>query len=267
MRAAFGFVAANGATPTMRLVADINLESLSPTWHRMPGLLNQLRAEYDFDSVLLGGDGAHWLPVVLVVTNQRELRQALAERHVATDPLAVNSWIRKATSEFHSGDFAAARKTLAEARQIVGRLPIYDFVEYHVARREGNRDEAIGFLTALRALRENPGARTFLAAVRGDYETALRMADELEAAGRPPNLGQSWLVDTYYETGATERLQALVKRIDDSPQGTAVLMQLLATSGLVLDLADTPNFAAKLEQAGLDPATYMRPLPRLSVAQ
>jgi hypothetical protein len=264
MRAAYGFVAANGATPTMRLVADINLESLSPTWHRMPGLLNQLRAENDFDSVLLGGDGANWLPVVLAVTNERELRQALAERHVATDPLAVNAWIRKATSEYHWGEYAAARNTLAEARRVVGRLPVYDLVEYNIARREGKRDEAIAILSGSP---QGPNNRMLLAAIRGDYETALRVADELEAAGQPPSTGQSWLVDTYYEAGATERLRALVKRIDDSPQGTPVLMSLLLQSGLVFDLGDTPNFAAKLGQAGLDPTTYMQPLPRLSAGR
>jgi TolB-like protein/DNA-binding winged helix-turn-helix (wHTH) protein len=264
MRDAYAFVASNGTTPTMRLVAEINLESLSPTWYRMPGLLNRLRTEEDFDSVLLGGDGASWLPVVLAVTNQDDLQRTLAERHVAIDPLAVNAWIRRAQTERHSGNFDAARNVLVEARRIVGREPVYDFVEYNIARNEGKRDEAIAYLSS----RRDPGAVMFLAAVRVDYETALRMADELETVQRPPSLRHTGLVDAYYEMGATERLQALVKRIDDSPQGTAILMQLFAQSaGLAFDLNDAPNFAAKLGEAGLDPATYMRPLPRLSMAR
>jgi hypothetical protein len=36
------------------------------------------------------------------------------------------------------------------------------------------------------------------------------------------------------------------------------------SAGLAYDLNDVPNFAAKLAQAGLDPTSYMRPLPRLS---
>jgi hypothetical protein len=59
-----------------------------------------------------------------------------------------------------------------------------------------------------------------------------------------------------------------VKRLDDSPQGTSIFLSMLSQwAGLAFDLDDAPNFAAKLGQAGLDPTTYMRPLPRLSAAR
>jgi tetratricopeptide (TPR) repeat protein len=263
MREAYAFAASNGTTSTMRLVAEINLESLSPTWHRMSGLLNRLRAEQDFDSVLRGGDGASWLPLVLSVTRQHDLMRALAERHVANDPLAVNAWIRKAQAERHSGNFDAAKNVLAEARRIVGREPGYDFVEYNIARNEGNRDEAIVYLSG----RRDPGATMFLLAVRGDYEAALRMADALESVPRSPTVRDAALVDVYFEAGATERLRALIKRIDDSPQGTAIFIQMLGQSAaLAFDLADAPNFAARLIEAGVDPAAFAK-MPRLSTLE
>jgi TolB-like protein/DNA-binding winged helix-turn-helix (wHTH) protein len=261
MRDAYAFVASNGTTPAMRLVAEIHLETLSPTWSRMSGLLNRLREERDFDDLLLGGEGVSALGAVLFVTNQDDIARALAERQVAIDPLAVNAWVRRAQTERHSGNVAAARSALVEARQIVGREGIYDYIEYLIARKEGDRDEVIAYLST----RREPGAMMFLAAVRGDYETALRTADEGEAMQRAPSILHLWLLDTYYEMGATERLQALVKRIDDSPQGTSILISHFAQSaGLAYALNDVPNFAAKLEQAGLDPTTYMQPLPRLS---
>jgi TolB-like protein/DNA-binding winged helix-turn-helix (wHTH) protein len=264
MREAYGFVAANGATPTMRLVAEIHLERLSPTWPRMQGLLNRLREERDFDSLLLSGEGGNFFPGFLFATNRHDVARAFSERQVAVDPLNVNTWIQKAQAERHSGNIAAARNVLAEARQIVGRAPIFDYIDYHIARSEGQRDQVIAHLST----RRDPGATMFLAAVRGDYDTARRMADDVEAMQRPPSILHTWLVDTYYEIGATERLQALVKRIDESPQGTSILIFLLnQAAGLSFDLADAPNFAAKLEQAGVDPTTYLRPLPRLSAAQ
>jgi tetratricopeptide (TPR) repeat protein len=262
IRESYAYVVANGATPTMRLVADINLESHSPTWYRMPGLLNRLRAEGDFDSVLLGGDGANWLPIVLVITNRLDIRGTLADRHVATDPLAVNSWLRKATNHRALGDYEAARAVLAEARQAVGRSPVYDLLEFTIAREEGKRDEVIAYLST----RSDPSSAMFLAAVRGEYETALRLADEGEKMiPVSASVAHGSLMDTYYEAGATERLRTLVRRIDDAPHGTAILMQLITSfGGLSFDLADTPNFSAKLEQAGLNPTTYLKPLPRLS---
>jgi TolB-like protein/DNA-binding winged helix-turn-helix (wHTH) protein len=263
MRDAYGFVASNGATQTMRLVAEIHLERLSPTWHRMQGLLNRLREERDFNVLLLSGEGGNSLPGFLFVTNQHDIARAFVERQVAIDPLNVNTWIQRSQVERHSGNIAAARNVLAEARQVVGREGIFDYIEYHIARKEGNRDEVIAYL----GTRRDPGATMLLAAVRGDYDTALRMADDVEAMQRPPSILHTWLVDTYYEIGATERLQALVKRIDESPQGTPIFMFLLnQAAGFSFDLADAPTFAAQLEQAGLDPATYLPPLPRLSAA-
>jgi hypothetical protein len=261
MRDAYAFVASNGTTPAMRLIAEIHLERLSPTWPRMSGLLNRLREERDFDGLLLGGEGVSGLRAILFVTNRHDIARALAERQIDIDPLAVNAWIARAQTERHSGNVAAARNVLVEARQIVGREGIYDYIEYLIARKEADREEVLDYLST----RRDPGAMMFLAAVRGDYATALRMADEVEAMQRAPSILHVWLLDAYYEIGATERLQALMKRIDDSPQGTSILMSHFAQSaGLAYDLNDVPNFAAKLAQAGLDPTSYMRPLPRLS---
>lgn len=260
-RANLDFIVANATSPTMRLVAEINRESASPTWERMAGLLNRLREQGDFDSLQLGGDAAAGLANVLLTMREHDLTLAIAERHVAIDPLAPNSWLRKAAAEIHAGDFAAARSTFAEARRVIGRDLAYDVFEVFMAYREGAREPVIAFLSRA----NDPGSAMLLAAIRGDDETALRIADETEArfAGSL-NLGVEMLLLTYHETAASDRLARTVRRIDDSPQGTAMFMTLITRSaGLAFDLDDAPNFAAKLDQAGIDRSAFTR-LPRLS---
>jgi hypothetical protein len=58
----------------------------------------------------------------------------------------------------------------------------------------------------------------------------------------------------------------LARRIDALPAGPAILGRLAATNGnaLVFDLADTPNFAARLAEAGIDSSRFQT-MPRLSM--
>ena len=106
----------------------------------------------------------------------------------------------------------------------------------------------------------------YLAAIQGDYATALGIARELEERLQdPPGIGWSGLLITYHEAGERERSRALVKRIDDSLAGAAIFVRLIADGGnaLFFDLNDSPNFVAKLNQARSDPASFQQ-APRLS---
>jgi hypothetical protein len=59
-----------------------------------------------------------------------------------------------------------------------------------------------------------------------------------------------------------------VKRIDELPAGSAIFIRLLSGGGnaLFFELEDAPKFAANLDQAGIDPATFRR-RPRLSTME
>jgi hypothetical protein len=65
--------------------------------------------------------------------------------------------------------------------------------------------------------------------------------------------------------GDAARNSALARRIDALPAGPAILARLTSFNGnaLVFDPADTPNFAARLGEAGID-VTRFQGMPRLS---
>jgi hypothetical protein len=260
------FVAANATTPTMRLTAEILRESFSPTWHRMPLLIAQLRQVWDVDGLTLSGgiNDSLWWPYVLLVAGHHDLVRELAEKHVASDPLSLDAWQLRIKVEIHAGDFAATREILSRARESLGPDPRVREGELFVALLAGTRNEITDGLS-------DYVAPSFLAAVKGDYETALRIADESERQQQlepSPPLAPVWLLGTYYEIGATDRVRAIVKRIDEAPGGSAMLLNLLAAAGnaLFFDLEDTPRFAANLKQARIDPTT-LRQRPRLSTLE
>jgi len=52
-------------------------------------------------------------------------------------------------------------------------------------------------------------------------------------------------------------VSALARRIDALPGGSAMFVQIIALSGSVpFDLADAPNFARRLDEAGIDLSDY-----------
>ncbi len=65
---------------------------------------------------------------------------------------------------------------------------------------------------------------------------------------------------TYWELGDTDRVQALVSRLDAMKVGPSILAIDLAVSGGVLrfNLNDTPRFKKRLEEAQIDPASFAR---------
>lgn len=105
----------------------------------------------------------------------------------------------------------------------------------------------------------------YAAAVRGDVETARARARAYDAARHWPD---ARLLLVYHQLGDRESSRELVRRIDALPAGPAVLARELTTVGRVLtyDLADAPNFAARLREAGVD-AGSLRTLPPLLAPQ
>jgi hypothetical protein len=208
-----------------------------------------------------GVDDALYLPGFLLVAGKHDLVRALADRHAANDPLSVDAWARKFLVEIHARRLDAARETLAQGRRNLGPASL-DGHEFTLARIEGDRAKALEILA--RFPQSAPGIAMTLAALRRDYSTAIRIADEAEGDG-PPGTRAAWRLLAYYESGATERASALVERIDSSVAGAVIFLSLLAENGnhLFFDLDDAPNFAARLKEARIDPASFT-PLPRLS---
>jgi TolB-like protein len=266
LRQTFDFITENSPTATMRLAYQIQRESFSPTWERMPFLLAELRQHWDVNALTFGSgvDGALWLPVILSVTGQHDLVRAIAVRHVTNDPLSVDAWIQRVGVEIRAREFNAARDVLAQARRKLGPSSLLN-EEFRIALLEGDRAKATEVLKLL----PTPLSAMDTAAINGDYATALRIADELEKRiSDPLGSGSGALLYVYYETGAAERASVLVRRIDESPVGTEIFTAILAQNfgEPYFDFKDAPNFVAKLKQARIDPASF-RPMPRLSALQ
>jgi class 3 adenylate cyclase/TolB-like protein len=258
------FIAASDGRATLRLAAQIGRESLSPTWSSMPGLLAQLRRQWDVDAIVFdrGIDNAFFLPFVLLVAGEQNLVRDLAARHVSSDPLSQDAWTRRVLVEIQARRLPAAREYLLEARSHLGPSAL-EWLELAIAQFEGDRAKAIEILGRM------PAMSMYLEAVKGNYATALSLADEVSARlADPPAIGWGILLPTYYETGEAERAKMLVKRIDDSLAGTMIFVGLLSQIGnaLFFDLADAPRFVAKLNQARIDPASFPQ-LPRVSALQ
>ena len=103
--------------------------------------------------------------------------------------------------------------------------------------------------------RPNSDSNPTLAAMSGDTAKTLRLLEEFESRSSSPTTGP---VPIYYLVGATDRIRSLVKQTDELPAGSVSLVNLMARTRneLTFDLDDTPNFLAKIRQAGLDPASY-----------
>jgi hypothetical protein len=104
----------------------------------------------------------------------------------------------------------------------------------------------------------------YAAAVRGDAESALARAAAFDAARPWP---ETRLLRVFHELRDHERRRQLAARIDTHPAGAAMLLRELSLTGaaLTFDPADTPNFLARMREAGVDP-NNLRVMPRLNAA-
>lgn len=252
------FAVANFSSPTMQVIADINREYFSPTWYRMPGLIARLDEVLDVNDMNLAN--TIWLHNILILNEDFDLLSKILKEWIKDDPLDPTVWSNLAEVENHKGDFKAAQDYITRGRQIAGDHTWLREAEFSSAAYQGNRDEAIILLEKM--VDDENWYPAYLAAIRGDYETAAELARELTEKFDHPQVS---LIKIYYETGDQEKLRALAKNIDQLPVGAAIFGIFISTSdnALYFDLADTPNFAAKLEQAGIDPASFKKPI-RLS---
>jgi TolB-like protein len=258
LRADLDHAAARTQDPTMRAVVEIIRQYFSPTWHRLPALLATVRALRD-DGQTPGE--LTYLHEIQLLAGELDAARRLAERRGTSDPLNLSPWLELVNVAVHRRDFGAARATIEQARATVGDHGWLRNAELVMAQLQGDRAGAIALLKGWNERSDWHPA--YLAALHGDRETALRLAAELD---RPDRWPRDHLLKVYHELGDDARRSALARRIDALPAGPAILARLTAFDGnaLVFDLSDTPNFAARLAEAGIDPAGF-HPMPRLSV--
>jgi hypothetical protein len=242
----------------MRAIVEIIRQYFSPTWHRLPALLATVRASRE-DGQTTGE--LTYLHEIQLLAGELDAARRFAERRGTSDPLNPAPWLELVNVALHRRDFSAARELLEQARATAGDHRWLRHAELVIAQLQGDRASAIALLEGWNE--KDYWQSAYLAALHGDRETALRLAAELDG---PDGWPRDQVLKVYHELGDDARRSALARRIDALPAGPAILARLTAFDGnaLVFDLADTPNFAARLVEAGIDPAGF-QPMPRLSV--
>jgi TolB-like protein len=236
-----------------RAMAAINREFFSPTWHRMPSLMDQVREHWHLAQPSAEDN---WAPFVMLVTGSLDLARAHVELSVRMSPLEPVSWIHQARVELAQGNVERATAVLEEGRRTAGDHPFSRQTEHVIAVLSGDRDH---FLRAGRI----PVAMA--AALRGDTAEALAMIRAQVKSGERTDPRWLWVL---HEIGDRRTSRDLVRRIDAMPAGPAILLTQVYVWGrhTTFDVADAPNFSARLREAGVDPAALPM-LPRVSAPE
>ena len=218
--------AKNASNPTTRLVAEINTELFSRTWHRMGGLVAELGAQPDVEQIRTSKQGG-WLRHMLILAD-RSLARRIAEADTTANPLDPSAWMGIAMVTLSDGDPEAALEMIERGRRRAGNVPMMNGIEN-------------------------------LIGLRDDPSPAHRWIERLEPASR--EFPEQWLLPAYRALGDDASLASLTRRIDSLPAGSAIFVQMIALSGTVpFDLADAPNFARRIDQAGIDLVNFGTPL-------
>ncbi|HSM07416.1 MAG TPA: hypothetical protein VLA33_00180 [Gemmatimonadota bacterium] len=238
------FAATHAASEEARLVAELNRIWLSSDWHRLPGIVEQLGRAID-----AGGRpprGAGWTSIILALADP-ELARRLGALELEANPLDPVAWSVVAGAELRAGNTDRVLDIVRQARRRVDDHPYLREDEIAANANAGRRDS---LLAALRRYPwDNPVVAAWRAAVAGDERTARRIAAELEARDWP----EERLLFTYRELGDRAAASDLAGRVDALRLGHAILYRMVSLTGSVpFDLADTPNFRARLAEAGID---------------
>ena len=246
------------SNPVSKLFAEINLELFSPTWHRMQGLVRELKSVLASGEYIPVGEAA-WANEVLVFLGEFETAELLAQHRNRVDPLAPTGLMDLVDLELQRGNFDGARTYLAGVRSQFGNSPAAQWRAIEIEITEGNKEAALALLTDdFISIRTYSYYKPIRAVFQGDLDEARRLADVLEASGE----FDGFLPIVFSAIGDRERARQAVRNIDSNIAGPAILALRLSTqaSPFWFDLDDAPNLRRRLEEAGVDRSVYeMKP--------
>lgn len=246
------------SNPVSKLFAEINLELFSPTWHRMPGLVRELKSVLAAGEYIPVGEAA-WTNEALVFLGEFKTAERLAQHRMLVDPLAPTGLFDLVDLELQRSNFDGARAYLARARSQFGNSPAVQWRAIDIEIKQRNTEAALALLTD-----EFVNIPTYAyygpirAVLRGDLDEAIRLAETLEASGEFDGA----LPIVFTAIGDRERARRAVRDIDSRVAGPTMLALQLSTlaAPFWFDLDDAPNFKRQLEEASVDGSVYeMRP--------
>jgi TolB-like protein len=192
---------------------------------------------------------ANWYEIInSPFGNAADVRK-LSQRAVECDPLAFSGWMILSTSSQWLGDFEAAIETSRLGFETTGhRILMADLVNSLISA--GRFDEATTIIE--REYRDESGQLSrFLqvAAAQGDEITTTTLLDQYESVAPQRT---SFMIAAA-RAGQRERANAVAAEVDSVPYGYFRLIRALhgCICGAPFDLEAAPNFAKRIEDAGL----------------
>jgi len=252
----YDFAVDNAPDAASRVVAELNREYFSPHWHRMPGLLNQLRDIIDSGAPL--PEGLVWLQEILLLNQEIEIAEMLAKRRQLSDPLNSGGWQDEADIRVQQHDFERAAALFDYARSKFGDTPALIERKLYSALLQGDKATVLAVLqNDIDFSGDYFYYEPLLAALQGDRELALQIVEKQQEGSARYEIG---LLITYLELGDADLIRSLVSRVDAMKVGPTILAIDLTIRGRTIrfDLNDTPRLKKRLEEAGIDPASFAR---------
>jgi len=260
LRRDFGIAVTNAPDPASRVVAELNREFFAPHWHRIPGLIEQLKALVGPDVPL--PESTVWLQEILFLNGALDLAEKFARHYNQADPLNRAGWNDTLELHIRRNEWEAAGELIEWMRRNLGDSSGLREFEVSAALLQGNRVAALEMLQGdFDFVEEFAYLQPILASLQGDQEKAIQFADAVENASEWPNY---YLIWPYFQLGDHSRLRDLVQRVDELTVGPTMLGLELASNGgyWSFDLDDAPNLKKRLEEAQIDPSSFkVLPMP------
>jgi TolB-like protein/ketosteroid isomerase-like protein len=250
------FAVDNAPDAASRVVAELNREYFAPHWHRMPGLLEELRDIVDSGVPL--PESVVWLQELLLLNQELEMAEELSKRRQLSDPLNSGGWQDEADIRLQQRDFERAEKLFDYARSKFGNTPALIERQIYSALLQGDKATVLALLqNDVDYSGDYFYYEPLLAALQGDHELALQIIEKQQKGSARYEIG---LLMTYLELGDADLVRSLVSRVDAMKVGPTMLAIDLTARGRIIqfDLNDTPRLKKRLDEAGIDPASFAR---------
>lgn len=243
----FSNAARHAANDAQRLNASLDLAMISGQWRRMPDLIDTAIRVPDVVEPTSWADfaGVAASPVLLEKFWQKEL---------LGNPLSFMPWNKLANAQILQGNFEAAIETLTQGmRDVPHLLPVGQLITAYIAT--GQYDEAEA--ASNRYIESELLRKRFrhnIAAAQGDAEQARKLMDEvIEGFNVRDDTPRPATISIAAKTGERDSANQQAARLDAHPVAILNLLGAISSCycGAPFDIEVTPNFARKIEEAGI----------------
>ncbi len=211
----------------------------------------------------LSNCGRHeqWTQVLSVPFGQARQARQLYYKNVECDPIVQIAWVNAAMASLYLGEAPRALSILGAAKGKVGFTPLLERTRFEALLAAGRYEEANQALQNLSG-RVRIIEQIGLHAALGEGGAAKQLAEALyqqsseissgELAAPLGNRADALILSISPLLGERDAANAAAARIDARPFGSARLALAVyeCLCGAPFDLEATPNFAARIEEAG-----------------